>query len=81
MRKHTRTALLAIAALLSLPALQALADEAEGTLDKVARIVRVFGMVNAAPDFGDHPKVINGCSDLFGDVFGDAGKHDGAMAD
>jgi enamine deaminase RidA (YjgF/YER057c/UK114 family) len=46
-----------------------------GTLDKVSRVVRVFGMVNAAPDFGDHPKVINGCSDLFGEVFGDTGRH------
>ena len=46
-----------------------------GTLDRVARIVKVFGMVNAAPDFGDQPKVINGCSDLFVEVFGDAGRH------
>ncbi len=46
-----------------------------GTLDRVTRIVKVFGMVNAAPDFGDQPKVINGCSDLFVEVFGDAGRH------
>lgn len=46
-----------------------------GDLDRVARIVRVFGMVNAAPDFRDHPKVINGCSDLFGEVFGETGRH------
>ena len=32
-------------------------------------------MVNGIPTFGDHPKVINGCSDLFVNVFGDAGKH------
>jgi enamine deaminase RidA (YjgF/YER057c/UK114 family) len=32
-------------------------------------------MVNATPDFADHPRVINGCSDLFVDVFGDAGRH------
>ena len=32
-------------------------------------------MVNAAPDFGDHPKVINGCSDLMVEVFGDKGRH------
>src|ERR1700674_5437776 len=48
--------------------------EAAGSLDKVVRIGRVFGMVNAAPDFTDHPKVINGCSDLFVDVFGDRGR-------
>ena len=46
-----------------------------GDLDRVARIVKVLGMVNAAPDFGDHPKVINGCSDLFVEVFGDRGRH------
>jgi len=46
-----------------------------GTLDRVARIVKVFGMVNAAPDFGQQPAVINGCSDLFVEVFGDAGRH------
>jgi enamine deaminase RidA (YjgF/YER057c/UK114 family) len=46
-----------------------------GSLDKVVRIGRVFGMVNAAPDFTDHPKVINGCSDLFVDVFGNRGRH------
>ena len=46
-----------------------------GSLDRVKRIVKVLGMVNAVPDFTDHPKVINGCSDLFVEVFGDAGKH------
>jgi enamine deaminase RidA (YjgF/YER057c/UK114 family) len=46
-----------------------------GSLDKVARVGRVFGMVNAAPNFTDHPKVINGCSDLFVEVFGDRGRH------
>lgn len=46
-----------------------------GSLDGVRRVVRVFGMVNAAPDFCDHPKAINGCSDLFVEVFGDAGRH------
>jgi enamine deaminase RidA (YjgF/YER057c/UK114 family) len=49
--------------------------EAAGSLDNVVRVVKVFGMVNAAPDFTDHPKVINGCSDLFVAVFGDRGKH------
>jgi enamine deaminase RidA (YjgF/YER057c/UK114 family) len=49
--------------------------EAVGSLDKVVRVGRVFGMVNAAPDFAEHPKVINGCSDLFVQVFGDRGRH------
>ena len=41
-----------------------------GSLEKVSKIVKVFGMVNAENDFVDHPKVINGCSDLFVDFFG-----------
>ena len=46
-----------------------------GSLDRVERVLSVFGMVNAIPGFGDQPKVINGCSDLFVEVFGDAGRH------
>ena len=46
-----------------------------GDLDKVKRIVKVLGMVNALPAFEQHPKVINGCSDLMVAVFGEAGKH------
>jgi enamine deaminase RidA (YjgF/YER057c/UK114 family) len=42
-----------------------------GSLDRVKRVVKLLGMVNSAPDFFDHPKVINGCSELFRDVFGD----------
>jgi len=49
--------------------------DALGSLDRVDFIVKLLGMVNAAPDFNDSPKVINGCSDLFVDVFGDAGRH------
>lgn len=45
-----------------------------GSLDKVVRLIKVLGMVNSTPDFGDHPKVINGFSDLMVEVFGDAGK-------
>ncbi len=41
-----------------------------GSLDRIKRIVKVLGMVNCTPDFADHPKVINGCSELFADVFG-----------
>ena len=46
-----------------------------GSLDRVQRIVKVLGMVNAVPGFTDQPKVINGCSDLFVEVFGERGKH------
>lgn len=46
-----------------------------GTLDRVQRIVKVLGMVNAMPEFGQQPQVINGCSDLFVEVFGDKGRH------
>jgi enamine deaminase RidA (YjgF/YER057c/UK114 family) len=50
-------------------------DALDGDLDRVADIVKVLGMVNAAPDFTEHPKVINGCSDLFVEVFGERGRH------
>lgn len=46
-----------------------------GNLDRVARIVKVHGMVNAAPGFTNQPEVINGFSDLMVEVFGDRGKH------
>ena len=46
-----------------------------GSLDKVKRVVKVLGMVNAVPEFEEHPQVINGCSELFVEVFGDKGKH------
>jgi enamine deaminase RidA (YjgF/YER057c/UK114 family) len=46
-----------------------------GSLDRVKRVVKVLGMVNAVPEFQDHPKVINGCSDLFVEVFGEKGRH------
>jgi enamine deaminase RidA (YjgF/YER057c/UK114 family) len=46
-----------------------------GSLDRVDTVVKMLCMVNAVPDFKDHPKVANGMSDLFVDVFGDAGKH------
>jgi enamine deaminase RidA (YjgF/YER057c/UK114 family) len=45
-----------------------------GSLDRVDTILKVLGMVNAVPDFTQHPKVINGCTDLFVEVFGDAGR-------
>jgi len=46
-----------------------------GDLDRVKRIVKLLGMVNATPEFGEQPEVINGCSDLFVTVFGDRGRH------
>ena len=49
--------------------------KAAGGLEKVARIVRLGGFVNSTADFTDQPKVVNGASDLFVEVFGDAGRH------
>ena len=46
-----------------------------GTLDRVRRVVRIMGMVNSSPAFTEHSKVINGCSDLLVQVFGEAGRH------
>ena len=46
-----------------------------GNLSRVKRIVKVLGMVNATAEFSDHPKVINGYSDLMVAVFGEKGKH------
>ena len=47
----------------------------DGDLDRLAQVVKLTGFVNATPDFTDHPKVINGASDLFAEVFGDKGRH------
>jgi enamine deaminase RidA (YjgF/YER057c/UK114 family) len=41
-----------------------------GSLDRVKRLLKTLGMVNSTPDFRDHPAVINGCSELFAEVFG-----------
>ncbi len=46
-----------------------------GDLDRIARIVKVFGMVNVAPGFDQTPAVIDGCSDLLVEIFGEAGRH------
>jgi enamine deaminase RidA (YjgF/YER057c/UK114 family) len=46
-----------------------------GDLRRVKRIVKLFGMVNSAGDFGDHPGVIDGCSDLLVEIFSEAGQH------
>jgi enamine deaminase RidA (YjgF/YER057c/UK114 family) len=46
-----------------------------GELDRVTRVVKLGGFVNAAADFTDLPKVVNGCSDLMVEIFGDKGRH------
>lgn len=56
-------------------ALLAQARAALGSLDRVARVVKLTGFVNSTPDFTDQPEVINGCSDLMVEVFGEAGRH------
>ena len=61
------------ARLVGLGLLAAIRD-ALGSLDRVV-IVKLLGMVSAVPNFNDSPKVINGCSDLFVEVFGEAGRH------
>ena len=42
-----------------------------GSLDRIRRVVKLLGMVNCTPDFGQHPQVINGCSELFRDLWGE----------
>lgn len=46
-----------------------------GDLDRVTRVVKLTGFVNATPDYADQPKVVNGCSELMAEVFGDRGQH------
>ena len=54
--------------------LLAAAKAAIGELSRIEAVIKLLGMVNAEPDFGAHPKVINGCSDLFVEVLGEAGR-------
>ncbi|KGJ09149.1 RidA family protein [Paracoccus sphaerophysae] len=56
-------------------ALLAQANAALGSLDRVARVVKLTGFVASTPDFTDQPEVVNGCSDLMVEVFGDKGRH------
>lgn len=51
------------------------AKAAVGDLDRIARVVKLVGFVNSTPEFSEQPKVVNGCSDLMVEVFGDAGRH------
>lgn len=53
----------------------AVMQAALGDLGRVRRVVKLLGMVNATPEFADHPAVINGCSDLMNAVFGERGIH------
>jgi len=55
--------------------LLAVAKSAIGELSRVEAVVKLLGMVNAEPDFTDHPQVINGCSDLLVEALGEAGRH------
>ena len=63
------------AARLSALNILAQAAAALGSLDRITRIARLNGFVNAAPGFTDHPMVMNGASDLMVDVLGDKGRH------
>jgi enamine deaminase RidA (YjgF/YER057c/UK114 family) len=63
------------ARLCAINVLAQLKDACGGDLDRVKRVVKLLGFVNATPDFKDHPKVINGASDLMVEVFGDKGRH------
>ena len=65
----------AAARLCGLNILAQLKAACDGDLDRVRRCVRLGGFVACAPDFTDHPKVINGASDLMVEVFGEAGRH------
>jgi enamine deaminase RidA (YjgF/YER057c/UK114 family) len=55
--------------------LLAVVNHAQNGLETVKRVVKLTGFVNATDDFRDHPKVINGCSDLLVEVFGETGRH------
>ena len=55
--------------------LLAVAKAALGELTRIEAVVKLLGMVNAEPDFAEHPQVINGCSDLLVEVLGEAGRH------
>jgi enamine deaminase RidA (YjgF/YER057c/UK114 family) len=55
--------------------LLAVARHASGDLGRVRRVVKLLGLVNGTPEFQKQPQVINGCSDLFVEVFGDLGRH------
>jgi enamine deaminase RidA (YjgF/YER057c/UK114 family) len=63
------------ARLAAINVLAAARNALDGDLARVVRVVKVTGFVNAIPGFAQHPEVVNGASDLFVEVFGDAGRH------
>ena len=63
------------ARLVGLLLISAMRDALQGDLDRVENIVKVLGLVNATADYTDHFRVVNGCSDLFIEVFGEKGTH------
>ena len=65
----------AAARLTGLNLLAQVMDALRGDLDRVAQVVKLGGFVQCGPDFTDHPKIINGASDLMVEVFGEAGRH------
>lgn len=65
----------AVARLCAINIISQLKAALDGNLDRIKRCVKLGGFVSCTPDFGDHPQVINGASDLLVDVFGDAGRH------
>lgn len=65
----------AAARLCAINILSQVKEACSGDLDRVTRCVKLGGFVNAAPGFTDHPKVINGASDLMVEIFGDTGRH------
>ena len=65
----------AAAQLCGLSLLAQMKAAAEGDLDQVVRVVKLNGFVQAGPDFYEIPRILNGCSDLMVEVFGDAGRH------
>jgi enamine deaminase RidA (YjgF/YER057c/UK114 family) len=66
---------IASARLTAINVLAQLREACDGDLDRVVRVVKLLGFVNATPDFVDHPKIINGASDLMVEVFGEKGRH------
>ena len=63
------------ARLVGIQLLAAAKQALDGDLSRVRRVVKLLGFVNSTPDFGNQPKVINGCSDLLVEVFGEQGRH------
>jgi len=63
------------ARLVGIQLLAAAKGHLDGDLSRVRRVVKLLGLVNCVPDFGKQPQVINGCSDLLVEVFGENGRH------